>query len=63
MTGWGIARIAGMTPEMYCIERIAMRDMGKPSQFGGMPILSRFIPEQNAPLAPVSTTTLQSLSL
>jgi hypothetical protein len=63
MMGWGMPRIAGMSPEMYCIDRIAIRDMGSPSQFGGIPISSRFIPEQNAPRAPVKTTTLQSLSL
>ena len=62
MIGWGMPRMAGISPEMYCIERIAIRDIGSPSQFGGIPIRSKFIPEQNAPAAPVSTTTLQSLS-
>ena len=48
--------------DMNSIARIAMRDIGSPSQSGGMPWSSRSSPEQKPRPAPVSTTTQVSLS-
>src|SRR5262245_16653351 len=60
--GCGMARIAGTMFDMNSMARMASRDIGKPSQPGGMPWSSRSSPEQKPRPAPVRMTTQVSLS-
>ncbi len=62
MTGWCILRMARMTSSRSSIERWAMELLVSPAMLGMMPASSRSAPEQNAPPAPVRTTTRVSLS-
>ena len=62
MIGCGTARMAGTMFDMNSMARIAMRDIGRPSQSGGMPWSSRSRPEQKPRPAPVSTTAHVSWS-
>ena len=62
MTGWCILRMARMTSSSSSMERWAIVVRVSPAMLGMTPASSRSAPEQNAPPAPVRTTTRVSLS-